>query len=255
MPRRRGHAVAEPARGSQRLRRAARCRDRGGGAARRCGPGSSRRRAGGARERVLCRCRPALDAAHGRVLPRAESRRCTRAGEHAARAADLPEADDRARPRRLLCGRPRAGGGLRCRGCRVGRALLPHRGPHRTRSRDDRPLRPACDRRARGLALHADRRALRCHGGGAPRARAHGGGRGGTRRRGDALRRGAACGPAALAAAKQLIDDLTAAAIDEHLVEDTAARIAALRASPEGREGVQSVLGRRAPAWRGDREA
>ncbi|MFO1376069.1 MAG: enoyl-CoA hydratase/isomerase family protein [Steroidobacteraceae bacterium] len=67
-----------------------------------------------------------------------------------------------------------------------------------------------------------------------------------------ALRAG---GPAALAAAKQLIDDLTAAAIDEHLVEDTAARIAALRASPEGREGVQSVLGRRAPAWRGDREA
>jgi len=64
----------------------------------------------------------------------------------------------------------------------------------------------------------------------------------------------AAGGPAALAAAKRLIDDLAAAGIDERLVDDTAARIAALRASPEGREGVQSVLGRRAPSWRSHRK-
>ncbi len=59
----------------------------------------------------------------------------------------------------------------------------------------------------------------------------------------------AAGGPAALAAAKRLIDDLAHADIDAALLDDTAARIAALRASPEGREGVQAVLDKRRPVW------
>jgi methylglutaconyl-CoA hydratase len=63
----------------------------------------------------------------------------------------------------------------------------------------------------------------------------------------------AAGGPAALAAAKRLIDELAVAPIDAVLADDTAARIAALRASPEGREGVQAVLGKRRPAWNPER--
>ncbi|HNE01958.1 MAG TPA: enoyl-CoA hydratase/isomerase family protein, partial [Plasticicumulans sp.] len=34
------------------------------------------------------------------------------------------------------------------------------------------------------------------------------------------------------------------------LIDDTARRIARLRASPEGREGVSAFLDKRAPAWR-----
>lgn len=63
----------------------------------------------------------------------------------------------------------------------------------------------------------------------------------------------AAGGPAALAAAKRLVDDLATATIDAALLDDTAGRIAELRASPEGREGVQAVLGKRRPAWNPER--
>lgn len=56
-------------------------------------------------------------------------------------------------------------------------------------------------------------------------------------------------GPKALAAAKKLIADTTGRPLDEELSRDTAARIAALRSSDEGREGVAAFLDRRNPAW------
>ena len=56
-------------------------------------------------------------------------------------------------------------------------------------------------------------------------------------------------GPAALAAAKKLIADVSRHAIDDTLVEDTARRIAALRVSPEGREGIAAFLEKRKPDW------
>jgi methylglutaconyl-CoA hydratase len=56
-------------------------------------------------------------------------------------------------------------------------------------------------------------------------------------------------GPAAVAACKRLVQDLAAAPIDDPLRADTARRIADIRASAEGKEGVQSFLDKRAPAW------
>ncbi|HWA14586.1 MAG TPA: enoyl-CoA hydratase/isomerase family protein [Burkholderiales bacterium] len=56
-------------------------------------------------------------------------------------------------------------------------------------------------------------------------------------------------GPAALAAAKKLIADVSRQPIDDALVEETARRIAALRVSPEGREGIAAFLEKRKPDW------
>ncbi len=56
-------------------------------------------------------------------------------------------------------------------------------------------------------------------------------------------------GPAAIAAAKRLIGDLRGRPIDPPLVDATARRIAALRATPEAREGIGAFLDKRAPAW------
>lgn len=58
-------------------------------------------------------------------------------------------------------------------------------------------------------------------------------------------------GPQAQAAAK----DLIAAVMHrppETVLDDTAARIAAIRASDEGREGIAAFLDKRPPAWRGE---
>ena len=49
-------------------------------------------------------------------------------------------------------------------------------------------------------------------------------------------------GPAAVKACKQLVKDVAGHAIDASLRDDTARRIANIRVSPEGREGVQSFL-------------
>jgi methylglutaconyl-CoA hydratase len=61
----------------------------------------------------------------------------------------------------------------------------------------------------------------------------------------DAIRK---AGPNALAAAKQLVGavDQTPSA---EIIEDTAKRIAAIRASAEGKEGVASFLEKRKPGW------
>jgi methylglutaconyl-CoA hydratase len=58
-------------------------------------------------------------------------------------------------------------------------------------------------------------------------------------------------GPRALAAAKRLVRDLAGRPMDQGLIEDTARRIAALRATPEAREGVGAFLEKRKPGWIG----
>lgn len=56
-------------------------------------------------------------------------------------------------------------------------------------------------------------------------------------------------GPAAVKACKQLVRDVAGQPLTESLRAETARRIADLRASPEGREGVQSFLNKRVPNW------
>lgn len=55
-------------------------------------------------------------------------------------------------------------------------------------------------------------------------------------------------GPHALAAAKRLVARVSAP-IDDALVTETAALIAALRVAPEGQEGLSAFLEKRAPRW------
>lgn len=58
-------------------------------------------------------------------------------------------------------------------------------------------------------------------------------------------------GPKAQAASKALIAAVAQRPIDDALVEDTAQRIATLRATPEALEGVSAFLDKRAAAWHG----
>ncbi len=62
----------------------------------------------------------------------------------------------------------------------------------------------------------------------------------------DALLR---AGPAAQAAAKDLLRAIAGGPIDAAMIADTARRIADVRASGEAREGVAAFLDKRAPAW------
>lgn len=55
--------------------------------------------------------------------------------------------------------------------------------------------------------------------------------------------------PHAVGAAKALVRDVAGQPVTQALLEDTAERIAAIRASLEGREGVASFLEKRRPAW------
>lgn len=57
-------------------------------------------------------------------------------------------------------------------------------------------------------------------------------------------------GPAAVRACKQLVQDVAGRPIDTGLRDDTARRIADIRSSPEGRDGVQAFLDKREPGWR-----
>ena len=57
-------------------------------------------------------------------------------------------------------------------------------------------------------------------------------------------------GPAAVKACKQLVKDLAGRPIDAALREDTARRIADIRASDEGREGVSAFLNKCEAPWR-----
>lgn len=65
----------------------------------------------------------------------------------------------------------------------------------------------------------------------------------------DALKLG---GPQAIAAAKRLIADVAGRPPDREILDETARRIAELRGSEEGREGVAAFLERRKPAWRSE---
>jgi methylglutaconyl-CoA hydratase len=58
-----------------------------------------------------------------------------------------------------------------------------------------------------------------------------------------------AASPHAVGAAKRLVRDVAGKAIDNALIADTVGRIADIRASDEGREGVQSFLDKRKPRW------
>jgi len=58
-----------------------------------------------------------------------------------------------------------------------------------------------------------------------------------------------AASPAAIAASKELIRRVAHGAIDQDMIADTAARIAAARASTDGKEGIRSFLEKRKPAW------
>ena len=55
--------------------------------------------------------------------------------------------------------------------------------------------------------------------------------------------------PAAVAASKSLIFDVADRVIDEDLIEMTCQRIADIRASAEGQEGLSAFLEKRKPAW------
>lgn len=57
-------------------------------------------------------------------------------------------------------------------------------------------------------------------------------------------------GPEAVKACKRLVQDVAGRPLDAALRDETARRIADIRASAEGREGVASFLDKREPAWR-----
>ena len=56
-------------------------------------------------------------------------------------------------------------------------------------------------------------------------------------------------GPQALAKIKDLIRAVASVPVDDPLIADTAQRIAEIRVSPEGREGIASFLEKRKPSW------
>jgi methylglutaconyl-CoA hydratase len=58
-----------------------------------------------------------------------------------------------------------------------------------------------------------------------------------------------ACGPEAVADAKDLVTDVAWRKIDHHLMDETAHRIARARAREEGQEGVRAFLEKRKAAW------
>jgi methylglutaconyl-CoA hydratase len=55
--------------------------------------------------------------------------------------------------------------------------------------------------------------------------------------------------PNAVRKAKKLVREVVGQAVDDALLADTANRIAEIRASLEGREGVASFLEKRKPTW------
>jgi methylglutaconyl-CoA hydratase len=57
------------------------------------------------------------------------------------------------------------------------------------------------------------------------------------------------CGPQAIAESKHLISAVANQRIDDIIVADTTQRIARVRASAEGKEGVSAFLGKRKANW------
>ncbi len=58
-------------------------------------------------------------------------------------------------------------------------------------------------------------------------------------------------GPEALKATKSLVERVASGPLDDAVIEDTAQRIASVRASTEGKEGVAAFLEKRKPRWFG----
>ena len=56
-------------------------------------------------------------------------------------------------------------------------------------------------------------------------------------------------GPMAVRGAKDLVNSVAGRTLDDELIEDTCQRIAAIRVSPEGQEGLGAFLEKRKPAW------
>ncbi len=61
-------------------------------------------------------------------------------------------------------------------------------------------------------------------------------------------------GPLAVRAAKDLVAGVAGQPLGRELIEDTCARIAHIRVSEEGQEGLQAFLQKRAPAWQGNED-
>ena len=57
-----------------------------------------------------------------------------------------------------------------------------------------------------------------------------------------------ACGPEAVAQSKKLVEDVAYRPVED-VMEETARRIARIRVSPEGQEGVRAFLEKRKPNW------
>ena len=56
-------------------------------------------------------------------------------------------------------------------------------------------------------------------------------------------------GPYAMASVKALVAEVALSYLDDDLIADTAERIAEIRASDEGREGLSAFLEKRKPNW------
>ena len=56
-------------------------------------------------------------------------------------------------------------------------------------------------------------------------------------------------GPQAMSRAKLLICDMANRSVDEQLMDETSQRIAEIRVSDEGQEGLTAFLEKRRPAW------
>jgi methylglutaconyl-CoA hydratase len=59
-------------------------------------------------------------------------------------------------------------------------------------------------------------------------------------------------GPAAVRASKQLVVDFAGREISPEIIEDSCGRIARIRVSEEGQQGLDAFLNKRQPAWLGD---
>ena len=57
-------------------------------------------------------------------------------------------------------------------------------------------------------------------------------------------------GPQAIAKIKDLVHRVSSGPVDDAMIGDTAGRIAEIRVSPEGREGIASFLEKRKPTWK-----
>ena len=68
---------------------------------------------------------------------------------------------------------------------------------------------------------------------------------------GEILKNLLAGGPSALGKIKDLIRCVSSGAVDDAMIDDTAKRIAEIRVSAEGREGIGSFLEKRKPSWTG----